>query len=80
MVVEDEKFAATVAEVAERLAGGPTKSYAIIKANLNATLEGLLEKQLELERTGMYNAAKTEDYVEGVNAFLEKRKAKFTGK
>ena len=80
MVVEDEKFAATVSEVAEKLAGGPTKAYAIIKENLNAAMEGLLEKQLELERMGMYNAAKTEDYVEGVNAFLEKRKAKFTGK
>ncbi len=80
MVVEDEKFAATVSEIAERLAGGPTRSYAIIKENLNAAMQGLLEKQLELERTGMYNAAKTGDYVEGVNAFLEKRKARFTGK
>ncbi len=80
MVVEDEKFTATVAETAERLAAGPTKAYAIIKANLNSAMEGLLEKQLELERMGMFHAAKTEDYVEGVNAFLEKRKAKFTGK
>ncbi len=80
MVVEDDKFAATVSEMAEKFAGGPTKSYAIIKANLNAAMEGLLEQQLELERMGMFNAAKTEDYVEGVNAFLEKRKAKFTGK
>jgi 2-(1,2-epoxy-1,2-dihydrophenyl)acetyl-CoA isomerase len=80
MVVEDEKLATTVAEVAERLASGPTKAYAIIKENLNAAMEGLLEIQLERERMGMYNAAKAEDYVEGVNAFLEKRKAKFTGK
>ena len=80
MVVDDDKFASTVSEVAEKLASGPTKSYAIIKANLNAAMEGLLEQQLELERMGMFNAAKTEDYVEGVNAFLEKRKAKFIGK
>jgi 2-(1,2-epoxy-1,2-dihydrophenyl)acetyl-CoA isomerase len=80
MVVEDEKFVSTVSDMAEKLAGGPTKAYAIIKKNLNASMEGLLEKQLELERMGMYNAAKTEDYVEGVNAFFEKRKAKFTGK
>jgi 2-(1,2-epoxy-1,2-dihydrophenyl)acetyl-CoA isomerase len=80
MVVDDDKFASTVSEVAEKLASGPTKSYAIIKANLNAAMEGLLEQQLELERMGMFNAAKTEDYVEGVNAFLEKRKAKFSGK
>jgi 2-(1,2-epoxy-1,2-dihydrophenyl)acetyl-CoA isomerase len=80
MVVEDAEFEKTAMSLAVRLAKGPTTAYAIAKENLNNAMEGLIEKQLELERMGMCSDAKTKDYIEGVNAFLEKRKPNFLGK
>ena len=79
-VVEDEKLNNTALEIASKLAQGPTRAYAIAKENLNRSMMAHLESQLELERTGMIAASRTEDYVEGVRAFLEKRKPVFKGR
>ena len=79
-VVEDGEFEKAVRDLAIQLAQGPTTAYAIAKENLNRAMGGLLEQQIELERDGMFNASKTHDYVEGVNAFFEKRKANFKGR
>jgi len=79
-VVDDADLPRVTQEIAEKLAKGPTKSFAIAKENLNNAMLGLLERQLELERSGMIKAAKTADYKEGLMAFFEKREPHFTGR
>lgn len=79
-VVEDAELDRVTHEIAEKLAKGPTRSFAIAKENLNNAVFSLLERQLELERSGMVKAAKTADYKEGLKAFFEKREPYFTGK
>jgi 2-(1,2-epoxy-1,2-dihydrophenyl)acetyl-CoA isomerase len=79
-VVEDGELAGAAAALAGRIAEGPTRSFAITKGNFNAAMMGLLERQLEVERTGICSAARTLDYQDGVTAFFEKRPATFTGK
>jgi len=79
-VVDDADLQRVTQETAAKLAKGPTRSFAIAKENLNNAMLGLLERQLELERSGMIKAAKTTDYKEGLTAFFEKREASFTGK
>jgi len=79
-VVEDDKLEQVSIQTATKLAQGPTKAFAIGKENLNHAMLGLLEHQLELERSGMLKASKTPDSREGVDAFFEKRRPKFTGK
>jgi 2-(1,2-epoxy-1,2-dihydrophenyl)acetyl-CoA isomerase len=63
---------------AEKLAAGPS-SFAIAKNLVNESLLLLLERQLELERQGIIQAARTEDYLEGIKAFFEKREPCFRG-
>ncbi len=79
-VVEAEKFEGAVRELAGQLAAGPTKALAIAKAGLNQAFLGLLERQLEIERRGVLEASLTEDYREGLAAFLEKRLPVFKGR
>jgi 2-(1,2-epoxy-1,2-dihydrophenyl)acetyl-CoA isomerase len=79
-VVDDADLPRVTQEIAEKLAHGPTRSFAIAKDNLNQAMLGLLERQLELERSGMIKAAKTADYQEGLRAFFEKRTPDFKGK
>ena len=71
-IQEAEKIAAT-------LAGLPTKALAYTKQALNKSLEQNLEQQLHTEDGLQQEAASTNDFNEGVTAFLEKRKPKFTG-
>jgi 2-(1,2-epoxy-1,2-dihydrophenyl)acetyl-CoA isomerase len=78
-VVPDDAFAAAVDALAERLATGPTRSYAAAKEELNARLYDGLEAQLELEALLQQELAASGDFGEGVAAFLEKRPARFTG-
>ena len=79
-VVDDGDLEKASLALAERLAQGPTKAFALAKANLNSAMMGILERQLELERAGIVNAASTADYKGGVKAFFEKRPPTFAGK
>ena len=63
-----------------KLAKMPTKALALTKKLLNSSVENSLKEQLNLEDKYQSLAASTEDFNEGVKAFLEKRKANFKGK
>jgi 2-(1,2-epoxy-1,2-dihydrophenyl)acetyl-CoA isomerase len=78
-LVSDDSFAAEVDALAERLATGPTRSYAAAKEQVNARLYAGLEEQLELEASQQHELARSADFAEGVGAFLEKRPARFGG-
>lgn len=77
--VPDEDFESFVDSLANRLAEMPTRGLWLTKKALNASFENSLEEQLELEGRLQSEAGLTYDYKEGVNAFLEKRKAEFKG-
>ena len=69
-----------VFEAASRLATMPTRGFALYKKAMNQTFSGTLEQQLELEAELQAEAGKSNDFHEGVNAFLEKRPPEFRGK
>ena len=78
-VVDEALFDEHVAAVLERLAAGPTASYAGTKRQVNAWAYERLDEQLELEAAIQQEMAATGDFVEGVSAFAQKRDAAFTG-
>ena len=78
-MVEPESLPKEALELAQKLAKGPTQSYAGSKRALNQMLYGDLNKQLELEADIQHKLFRTKDVIEGVSAFVEKRDASFTG-
>lgn len=78
-VVPDDELDAEVAALAARLAAGPTRSYAGSKRQLNRWLYSGMADQLELEAGIQREMSNTEDFLEGVAAFVEKRGARFSG-
>ena len=78
-VVDDEALLSTVMTLAKHLATQPTKGFAFTKQAFAASMTNSLEQQLELEKTLMRTAGFTEDYAEGVKAFLEKRTPVYKG-
>lgn len=78
--VEDETFDQDVTQFAESLAKMPTIGLNLTKQALYQGLSNDLETQLELEEKLQTKAGLTEDFKEGVQAFLEKRKPIFHGK
>ena len=66
-------------ELAERLARGPTRAIGLCKRTLNIGITADLAAVLDAEAEGQGLARQTEDHWEGVQAFLEKRPAHFTG-
>ena len=79
-VVPDDVFTETYKALGTRLSQMPTKGLGLIKRAINQSLHNDLEKQLLLEEELQSLAGSTQDYREGVMAFLEKRKPKFIGK
>jgi 2-(1,2-epoxy-1,2-dihydrophenyl)acetyl-CoA isomerase len=78
-VFPDERLMDEADQLVERLAGGPTRSYASSKRALNRMLYPDLDGQLELEAELQHSLARTRDFQEGVSAFMEKRQPVFEG-
>jgi 2-(1,2-epoxy-1,2-dihydrophenyl)acetyl-CoA isomerase len=76
----DAEFEAGVEALMDRLAAGATFAYAGVKRQLNAWLYAKMDEQLELEATVQGEMAHSDDFVEGVTAFLQKRPARFAGR
>jgi 2-(1,2-epoxy-1,2-dihydrophenyl)acetyl-CoA isomerase len=79
-VVPREALDARAAEVAAGLAAGPTRGFGMTKRLFERAPLSTLEDQLELEAQLQSAAAASEDFAEGVAAFLEKRQPRFTGR
>jgi 2-(1,2-epoxy-1,2-dihydrophenyl)acetyl-CoA isomerase len=79
-VFADGDFARESTALTARLAAGPTRSYAASKRLLNEQLYSGMAEQLELEATLQQEMAGSDDFVEGVSAFLAKRPARFSGR
>lgn len=78
-VVEDGALKSTVSELATRLAAGPPGSYASIKATINERAYAGFAEVLALEADLQQERAESQDFLEGVTAFLQKRPANFSG-
>jgi len=77
--VPDQELLAQAMGLAKQLATMPTTALGLIKQQLNASFTNTIEEQLQLEDRLQQQAAATADFREGVQAFLEKRTARFTG-
>jgi 2-(1,2-epoxy-1,2-dihydrophenyl)acetyl-CoA isomerase len=78
-VVEADGLATTTAQLAAELAALPTRGIAMTKRLIDHAAGATLEEQLEREAQLQTAATQTEDFREGVAAFLEKRPPKFRG-
>ncbi|HTU09988.1 MAG TPA: 2-(1,2-epoxy-1,2-dihydrophenyl)acetyl-CoA isomerase PaaG [Allosphingosinicella sp.] len=77
--VEDDQLDAEVDALAARFAGGPTRGLAKIKQMLRESWGQSLDAELDRQRDAMRELGFSDDYREGVAAFMEKRKPNFTG-
>jgi 2-(1,2-epoxy-1,2-dihydrophenyl)acetyl-CoA isomerase len=78
-VFADAAFAEEVQQLAQKMAQMPTRGLAFTKQLLNHTFNHSLEEQLHQEAEYQDQAGNTRDFMEGVQAFLDKRKPNFTG-
>ena len=75
-----ESFEEEINKLAIKLANMPTKALGFIKELFNQSMTNTLDEQLALESKLQIEAAQSEDYAEGVAAFIEKRKPNFKGR
>jgi 2-(1,2-epoxy-1,2-dihydrophenyl)acetyl-CoA isomerase len=79
-VVEADRLADRAGELAGTLAAMPTRGIGMTKRLFDRALTSTFDEQLELEAQLQSAATKTDDFREGVAAFLEKREPRFTGR
>ena len=78
--VPDEDLMAEARDIAVRLANGPTQALNRVSRVITSAMENDLASQLHLEQVNQIELGNTEDFREGVSAFIEKRKPVFKGK
>ena len=78
--VEDDRLLEEATALARKLASGPTRGYGLVKKAMHASSGNSLDAQLDLERDLQREAGFSEDYREGVAAFLQKRTPNYKGK
>lgn len=77
--VDDDALMAEAVKLAEGFANGPTRAYGLTKQAIQAASTNTLDDQLDLERSLQQQCGWSDDYKEGVAAFLQKRPADFRG-
>jgi 2-(1,2-epoxy-1,2-dihydrophenyl)acetyl-CoA isomerase len=77
--VEDEALDAEVDALAETFASAPTRGLARIKKMIRESWDHSFDEELDLQRDAMRELGYSDDYREGVAAFMEKRKPSFMG-
>jgi 2-(1,2-epoxy-1,2-dihydrophenyl)acetyl-CoA isomerase len=77
--VDDAQLMEVARGIAAGFGTGPTKAYGAIKEALYASPHNTLDAQLSFERDVQRELGRTEDYREGVSAFMEKRAPRFKG-
>jgi 2-(1,2-epoxy-1,2-dihydrophenyl)acetyl-CoA isomerase len=78
--IDDQDLMGEAHTIAERLAAGPTHALGLMKRALAASPTNTLDAQLDLERDLQREAGRSDDYLEGVRAFLDKRPVNFQRK
>jgi len=78
-VFPEDQLLDSARQLAQRLASGPTRAYAAIKELVRRSSSGTLAETLDAELRAQLRTATTNDFQEGVRAFLEKRSPVFTG-
>ncbi|GAA3533002.1 2-(1,2-epoxy-1,2-dihydrophenyl)acetyl-CoA isomerase PaaG [Zobellella aerophila] len=79
-VVEDDRLQSEAMQQAQQLSRQPTYGLGLIKRAINSAADNSLNEQLELERDLQRLAGRSEDYREGVDAFLNKRTPEYRGR
>ena len=79
-IVEDDQLMETAMEMADKLAKGPTVALSIARSLIWSACENDFDEAIYDERLAQRTAGRTEDFKEGVSAFLQKRPAEFKGK
>lgn len=76
-VLDDDQAEVELGKLIEKLASGPTRAYAEVKRLVSDSLREGLESHLDKETQGILKTIVSKDFMEGVQAFMEKRAPKF---
>ncbi|MCX7365001.1 MAG: enoyl-CoA hydratase-related protein, partial [Alphaproteobacteria bacterium] len=79
-IVPKETLAAETTKMARKLADGPTFALGVAKKLIRTSLDNSWDEHSHREAEGLAACAATDDHFEGLNSFLEKRKAVFKGR